>query len=317
VGQAAIYALARVSATGTLFVVEPETVSLSNLQRYVLTTDADVGASKCELAERALGKTKRIATVPIEAEWGVDHAQITGAEVICSAVDSEATRIAIQASLPRAAYNAWTQPDDIGWSRHEQFGEEPCLACLYWPTKQRPSDHENIARALREHELRVLGYLTEKIPVNSPLVRILELAQYPVPNEAAQWLQRSLLDDLAERLGVIPESVSMWNGRLLSELYRDGICGGALVHKQVSEVPADMAVPLAHQSVLAGIMLATQLLVAAEPELRDFRHANIEHRLDLLSGFPQMSQRPRQRTDKCICGDHDFVRRYKAKWSGG
>ena len=47
-------------------------------------------------------------------------------------------RIGIQAGLPLRIYNAFTGPLDLGWSRHERFGDEPCLACLYWPTGTFP-----------------------------------------------------------------------------------------------------------------------------------------------------------------------------------
>lgn len=318
VGQAALYALARISATGVVTVVDPENIALSNLQRYVLTFDADVGMSKCAIAERTMSKA-RIEVVSVPSEWSADLPGVQRAEVICTAVDSEESRIAIQAALPRRVYNAWTQPGDIGWSRHEQFGTDPCLACLYWPTHPRPSYHELIARALQQHELRVLAYLTFKLPVDVPLnpAQILKLPQMPIPPGAELWTEHSLLDDVAATLGVEAQEVAKWKGRRLADLYHDGICGGALMANRKGDVSNDVAVPLAHQSVLAGIMLATQLVVAAHPELARFRNEAIEARLDLLAGFPQLSARPRQRTPNCICTDPDFVERYRAKWPWG
>lgn len=315
VGQAAIYTLARVSATGTLTVVDPEVISESNLQRYVLATDADVGASKCALAQRALAKS-RLDVVAVEAEWNIGLPETKNAQVVCAAVDSAETRIALQASLPARVYNAWTQPQDIGWSRHERFSDKPCLACLYWPTGSRPSYHELVARSIKQHELRVLAYVLNKIPINVPL----QSAQIPrvdgrePPAESQQWMRRSLLEDVVAALGVEPGSLAQWRGRLLPDLYRDGICGGALIRSQRADVPTEMAVPLAHQSVLAGIMLAAQLVIAARPELLAHRSDAIESRLDLLSGFPQVVGRPRQRSANCLCADQDFVRAYMRKW---
>ena len=316
VGQAAVYALARVSARGTLVVVDPETITSSNLQRYVLATDRDIGRSKCSIIERAFAKTKQIATVSVESSWHFDHPELQDAAIVCAAVDSEGVRIALQAGLPLRAYNAWTQPADIGWSRHEQFGVEPCLACLYWPTRARPNYHENVARSTRQHELRVLAYLSARIPVDIPLQvdQIPKLPQYPIPPEANEWTQRSFLDDVITGLGVDPQEVPSWKGKLLPELYREGICAGALIRRQATEVPTEMAVPLAHQSVLAGIMLITQLLVGAHAELREHRNIAMENRLDLLSGFPQLSARPRQKTPGCLCSDEDFTNAYSAKW---
>ncbi len=315
VGQAAIYALARVSATGSITVVDPEAITLSNLQRYILTLDSDEGASKCAIAERALVGT-RLECVRVEGEWSIDLLETESADVICAAVDTEDARIGLQASLPRRVYNAWTQPADIGWSRHERFGVDPCTACLYWPTGSRPSYHELVARALRQHELRVLAHLSFRVPVDVPLQpgQIPQLADIPAPPDAPSWLARSLLDDVAAGLGIDSVNLISWRGRSIQDLYSEGICGGALIRTQTGDIPTEMAVPLAHQSVLAGIMLATQLLVAAHPELIPYRSKGIEARLDLLAPFPQIAVRPRQRTPGCICGDSDFVNRYRAKW---
>lgn len=315
IGQAAAYALSRVSVTGTIVIVDAESVSLSNLQRYLLTTDSDVGIGKTELVARAL-KNTRLETITVPSEWNTDFAETRAAEVICAAVDSESVRIELQAGLPRRIYNAWTQPADIGWSRHEYFGAEPCTACLYWPTGQRPSYHEQVARALRQHELRILAYLIHNLPVDMPLpaTQVPRIQQYPLPEEAANWSQRSLLADVALTLEKDVEELAVWKGQHLSALYRDGICAGAIVRNQAAEVPAEMAVPLAHQSALAGIMLALQLIAAARPELREHRSRATESRLDLMSGFPQISSRPRQKSPHCICSDPDFVTHYESKW---
>lgn len=315
IGQAAVYALARVSATGILTVVDPEAVTESNLQRYILSTDADVGVSKCDLVERALATT-RLEVVKCEAEWSVDATECAGAQVVCAAVDTAALRIALQASVPERLYNAWTQPEDIGWSRHEHFGVDPCLACLYWPTGQRPSYHEQVARALRQDPVRVLGYALHKVPVDTPLLagQIPRIGGAEAPPASREWMVRTLLDDLARSLGVEASDLAIWRGKPISELYREGVCGGALIRSELTEVPVEMTVPLAHQSVFAGIMLASQLIFAARPELTAHRSPMVEARLDLLVGFPQLAPRPRQRTAACICEDPDFMAKYRQKW---
>ena len=234
----------------------------------------------------------------------------------CVAVDTEARRIAIQAGLPRMIYNAWTQPADLGWSRHELFGTEPCLACLYWPTRPRPSQHELIARALKQAELRVLAYLTHRLPVDQALKaeQIPRIAVLPVPPDSGKWVERSLLADVVESLGIADGGVEQWKGKELSDLYREGVCGGALVRSQTRSVSNDVAVPLAHQSVLAGMMLAAQLLISRSPDLRRHRATEAEARLDVLAGLPQVPVRPRKRSAGCICADTDFLERYKSKW---
>lgn len=315
IGQAVVYALARVSATGQVIVVDPENVTESNLQRYVLSLDEDVGRSKCEIVERALAKS-RLEVVPVGAPWSLDIEEVKNAQVVCVAVDTASLRIEIQAALPARLYNAWTQPGDLGWSRHEQFSVQPCLACLYWPTRPKPSYHELIAAAIKQHELRVLAYLVHKLAVDVPLrnVQIPRIVGVALPADSGEWTERSLLADMARDLEIPEVEHDRWRGRLLPDLYSEGVCGGALVSARVADVPTEMAVPLAHQSVLAGIMLATQLVVAARPELTMHRSETIESRLNLLSGFPQVAQRPRQPTPNCLCSDPDLGRRFIVKW---
>jgi hypothetical protein len=315
VGEAMVSALSAVKVTGTLVVLDPEVITTANLQRYVLASDADVGLAKISLIERALTGTG-IRVLTKQLPWDIGLFAQHQLSTVCAAVDSAELRIAIQASLPRRVYNAWTQPADIGWSRHEAFGDDPCLACLYWPTRTRPSYDELIAAALKEHQLRVLTYLTLNLPVDTVLVpgQIPQIAPLPAPPESTQWFERSILQDVATRFALNGEDVHAWHGRQLSDLYHEGVCAGSLVRHQSSAVSQEVAVPLAHQSALAGIMLATQLLVASSPELAPFRHKAVEARLNLLAGFPQMSARPRSRTPQCLCSDPVFLRRYSAKW---
>lgn len=314
IGQAALYTLARLGARGTIVIVDPESITLSNLQRYVLTLDADVGVSKCAVAARAL-QGSQLNTVRVEKLWGQDDASAS-LECVCTAVDSAESRIAIQASLPRRIYNAWTQADDLGWSRHEQFGVAPCLACLYWPTRARPHYYELIASALRQDPLRVLSYLVPRIAADVPLRKELVpvLQNMPIPAAASEWYERSILEDVATARSLSIEALAAWRGRPLTELYHEGICGGALVRHEADIASTDVAVPLAHQSVLAGIMLATQVVVASVPELAEWRPAMTEGRLDLLAPMPQMPARPRQRTPGCLCSDPDFLERFDAMW---
>jgi hypothetical protein len=316
IGQAAIYALARSGARGTLVVVDPEDLALSNLQRYVLATDADVGRQKCALAERAL-ENSGLTAERVSAKWGDDPRTVTGVRAVMVAVDSREMRIAIQASLPRTAYNAWTQPQDLGWSRHERFGEDPCLACLYWPAAATPHQHELIARSLQQPPLRVLAYLTHGLSVDVPLKQehIPILAGQPAPEGTAAWLARSLLDDIGHELGVGASELAPWKGRPVSDLYHEGICGGAFMQSRVGDVPGDAVVPLAHQSALAGVMLAAEVLIAHAPSLATVRTPFVEGRVDVLGGVPQDVGRPRQRTLGCICSDSDFRTRYQELWS--
>ena len=55
VGNSAAWALARTPFTGQIFLVDPEVVELSNIQRYVLCTRSDEGGAKVEIVGQQFG----------------------------------------------------------------------------------------------------------------------------------------------------------------------------------------------------------------------------------------------------------------------
>lgn len=313
IGQAAAKTLAAAGARGTMVAIDHDKVALSNLQRYVLTRDGDVGAVKVDLLRERLAKSG-VEVVPAQTEW---HAGLVEEQLpTLVALDSPEARIGAQASLPGPIYNAWTQPADVGWSRHERFGDEPCLACLYWPEHERPSRHEQIAAAFRQHPLRVLSYLVHRaIPIGQPLPAggIPVIPGFEAPSDAERWLTTPLVDDIAAAAEIDVAELAGWRDRPLADVYQDGICGGALLHLNVGETSREVLVPLAHQSALAGVMLATEFLVAQLPELRAVRADAVEGRYDVLAGLPQLLARPRARTPRCICGDAVFRDVYRGK----
>src|ERR1044072_3998855 len=70
VGNGAVWALARVpELSGVLHLIDHETVELSNLQRYVLTTQGDVDGHKALLAPRQFAGTK-VEALPHRQKWG-------------------------------------------------------------------------------------------------------------------------------------------------------------------------------------------------------------------------------------------------------
>lgn len=182
--------------------------------------------------------------------------------------------------------------------------------------RARPSQHQLIALAVHEHEARVLGYLTSNVPVDAPLTQehLRNLANTPLPPGADKWTARAILDDIAQQLGMDASVRVRWRGKQLSDLYCEGICGGAIVSTAIGQVSQDVIVPVAHQSALAGIMLASSLLIGSIPELTAYRPRRPEARLDVLAPLPQVAVRPRQKTPGCICSDADFIKRYHEKW---
>jgi hypothetical protein len=313
IGQAAAAVLATLPATGTLVAVDHDTVDLGNLQRYVLTHDDDTGKDKPGFIERVFQATG-IAVEPVPARWGDNEAAGPGARTVLVALDSEPDRIGVQASLPREVYNAWTQQDDIGCSRHERFGTDPCLACLYWPRGKRMNRSERMAHELGEHELRVLSYLAGDVAAGSPLRRdqVLSTLRLQPPPEAKEWTERSILDDLAAHAGVEPDVLEAYRGLTIDFLYRDGVCGELLRLERDEPV----SVPLAHQSALAGALLAIGFFVARSPALAAHRPVLTEARYNVLVDNPQTLPLPSSRRHRCLCDDSDFTEAYAERWQG-
>jgi hypothetical protein len=295
IGNAVIWALSRAQVKGTIHVVDHERIELSNLQRYVLALRRDDNAVKVDLAA-AVPRKKTMTITPhaitfadFVATHGYQHA------VVAVSVDTARDRVAVQASLPRIALNGWTQPGDLGVSVHPHFGRaaEACVGCLYLPDGEAPNEDEIVANALR-------------IPERLREVRDLLDSRAP--------LQRPLLEAIAGALGRPIELLLPFEGRAIRELYVRGVCGGAVIPLGQAGTPAqDVHVPLAHQSALAGVLLAAQLVrvaIGLAPATATVTTINV---MDELSEYLTL---PRQRRvdRRCICGDPDFVDAFEAKW---
>ena len=293
VGQAVTWALARSDARGHLELVDDETIQLDNMQRYILTAVLDEGTSKTGLAAKFLDG--RFHVQEHELKWSefVACRGYAWERVVC-AVDSASARREVQASLPRRVFNAWTQPGDLGVSRH-LFGHGACLACLYMPRAPKLNEDAIIANALG-------------IPEAPSLMRVRELL---FRNDGTPDDLLSLI--AARRPEVDRAALMSFSGRPLRELYREGFCGGAVLPIGLAGTPqADVHVPVAHQSALAGVLAAAALTADA----LGFRPSRTDSlRVDLLRPLPRgICFQPIGAETGCLCQDHDYQKRYLAKW---
>lgn len=297
VGNAAVFALSRFThATGSLVLVDHETIELSNLQRYVLAERSDDQRSKVELASAAFAKQQsgiEIATHTLDwASYANRYGY--GWERLLVALDSSRDRRAVQASLPRWIANAWTQPGDLGVSVHP-WNTGACLSCLYLPAGTTPSEDKLIAEALGiarpERELQI---------------RQLLHANAPPPLE--------LLQEVAERLAVPLDVLEPFRERPLRELYSEGICGGAVLPlDRVGSPRQHVHVPLAHQSALAGILLASRFVAHA---LGRAAAQTSVTRINLLAPITEFVTQPAQKDPRgiCICQDLIYEEAYALKY---
>ena len=296
VGNSAAWALARTPLIGQVYLVDPEVVELSNLQRYVLGERSDEDGTKVEIAGR--GFVGSLRAVPYQGTWAsflMAHGY--NWERVLVALDSAHDRRAVQGSLPRWIANAWTQVGDLGVSSHSFLGQDACLACLYLPIQESKSEDQIIAEGL-------------KVPHFQDHVRLLL--------GSGQAIGKELCDAVAAGWGIPAETLQPYVGRSIRELWAEGICGGGVIPLgEAGAAPRELQVPLAFQSALAGILLAAETV---RDVLTDgAQRRTLVRRLDILRPLGDPSPQPALKagTGTCICEDPDFISAYRTKYGVG
>lgn len=294
IGNSVVWALSRsVGISGTLHLVDPEAIELSNLQRYVLPGQREVDRQKTIVGKEAFGRGKlEVTAFPMSfARYVADQGHRPIARVAV-ALDSATDRVAVQSALPRRAHNAWTQPGDLGVSRHDFLGPEACLACLYMPQVARPNHDQLIAAALAwptdPDSLRVLReMLASGQPVGETFVR-----------------------QVAANLGIVPDTLLALADQPLESFYVKAVCGGLTLDAGAGRPPIEA--PLAFQSALAGIMLAADLIVEVAGLRASLPTKTV---VDVLRPVGsrlnvRMLKPPADAPAPCICADEDFTKAY-------
>jgi hypothetical protein len=291
IGNAALWALDQSGVRGSFHVVDPQTIESSNLQRYVLATQRDIGRPKVEVAARSV---QSLTLVAHERSWAeFVSTKGYGWRKVLLALDSARDRRSAQASLPSRTANAWTQIGDLGVSIHD-FLQGACVCCLYLPEGATPNQDQVVATALA-------------VPEKVAQIRDLLYRAEAVPDD--------LLQLIADRLGLNSDALEGFRGRPIRNLYVEGICGGGLVPLG-SRVPgSDMQVPLAHQSALAGILLAAAWVALSRTDTG----GSWVSRIDVMHPLGEIRRQPLQKDPRglCICQDADYVSAYQKKWPEG
>ena len=128
---AALYLAA--AGVGVLGLVDPDTVSLSNLQRQVLYSTADIGRDKVDAAARALHQLNphvEVEAHPVRLTQDNADAIVAGYDLVLDGTDDFATRFAVSDACVRAdtplvsgAIGRWTGQVGV-------FEGKPCYRCL-------------------------------------------------------------------------------------------------------------------------------------------------------------------------------------------
>jgi hypothetical protein len=296
IGNAVLWCLARVPIQGEIHLVDHQRVDLFNLQRYILAPQDSVGREKVLLgAEQFSGPMQAVPHQQSWAEFVGDHAYAWDRVLV--ALDTPRDRRLLQGSLPRWIANGWTQVGELGLSTHRApDANAPCLACLYLARGSQPNEDEQVTSAL--------GLAAD--PSHLMTIRDLLYRGAPPPE--------TVLREVATAKSIAWDVLVPYLTRPLRDLYVDGVCGGGVLPLgSQGPTAGELQVPLAHQSALAGVLVASAYALDVAGVQRDGRQLV---RLDLMRRFPPEPTReyPKDERAICICASADAVAAYRAKY---
>jgi hypothetical protein len=292
VGHGVLWALGRSPLAGRLQLVDPETVELSNLQRYVLGQRSDDRHPKTEIAKSALATTG-LEPVSHPSTWAEFVAR-DGYDwpLVLVGLDSARDRRAVQAALPGWVANAWTQPGDLGVSVRSRFGGEgACVSCLYLPSGPAPNEDELVAKALgvpnRQQQIRDL--LHHGSPVPADLLEAISTG-LDVPIQALRGSRDMASESCTSRGSAVAPLLdwSGWDARSKRSMYRSP------TSPRLQECFSRAAGPS-----------CTWRRPRTDPDHPDRRPSALSSHLT----------QPAKASDaRCICRDPDYVAVFEAKW---
>lgn len=296
VGNGFLWALSRLKCKGEFHLVDAEPLELSNLQRYAMAAPSDEGKFKSDLGKTWLSGGK-LSVHSHKATWE-DYVMERGDwqfERVAVAVDNAATRIHIQAALPKSVFNSWTQVGEVGLSRHTFLGDAACLACLYIPKSKTLNFDDIVLKALR-------------LPEDAP-----NLMEVRTRLDTGQTTERAFLERVSTAANISIDRLLPFEGKPLRNFYVEAICGGAVLEFGSGGKHNRADVPMAFQSALAGILLAADV-VADVALLRPMLPTITQ--IDLLRTLPSIVSTPQRKhaDSRCICDDPDFVHQYQLKY---
>lgn len=296
IGNAVLWTLGHCpSLKGNIDLIDHQDIDLSNLQRYVLATEADIAKQKVHVAKQYLKNSKlSITEKPYTWQEYIQQKEHKELNRIALCVDSAKDRIIVQSSLPKKIFNAWTQPGSLGVSRHYNFLKDPCICCLYMPDEKKKSYSELIAESfgLMPQERLLRSYIATQKPVD-----------------------RIILDLISESKGIPIEDLLPFEGKYMEVFYSEVVCGGVLMKlENKSESIPQIEVPSAFESALAGILLAAEIIIdAGNIERETIPTLSRFHLLKSLN-YPVLEVQTKHHSGRCICQDQIFKEVYIEKW---
>ena len=293
IGNAVLWTLLQLNElSGFINLIDDQDVSLTNLQRYALMSQKHVDKSKVVELKKMFDHFPNLSVNLFPHKWQsvIGSLLPKDLELLMVALDSKEERLLIQAALPKKIINAWTSQQDIGVSRHFNFSDSVCLSCLYLPKQKQKSESVKIAESLKLPEHLVRSYIANSIPVDDAFIFL-----------------------VAQSLNVDINQLRPYIGKPVQIFFSEGICGERIISSGSGS--QDLEVPLAHESILAGILAAAEIVIESV-QLRDYEIEPLT-KINLLMPIHKFLQEEegKNAASRCICTDPVFVNRFKEKWS--
>lgn len=133
------------AGVGTIRIVDPDVVSLSNLQRQILFADSDIGQPKAEVAAQAAQRINpHVKPIAINRAIDVDNAALLlrDADVVIDGCDNFATRLIVAEAatrnhIPLVSAAVGSFEGQIATYRGWE-ADQPCYGCLVGDDPERP-----------------------------------------------------------------------------------------------------------------------------------------------------------------------------------
>lgn len=304
IGNGVVWSLSKISnLQGKLALVDGEEISKSNLQRYVLFTEANENKDKVKIAKNFFHQTN-LKVTPFKGEWKdyVKKRENWNIDCVAVSIDNEKGRIGVQSSLPHIIFNAFTEAESIGISKHLDFVNEPCLACYYIPNSKRKNRTEEVAEncGISDKVDLIKDYYNYNANVDDVLVN----------------KNLSLLQEISIAKNISIEKLNIYNGKKIDEFYSDYICGGTVLklNKTNNEIN-DVDAPLAFQSAIAGLLLASEVVkYHMQLKQKQCNRLDFYHLSPITDLNPYLRDINKNATGNCLCNDEYYTDRYKEKW---
>ena len=277
---------------GKIKLVDHDHLEPSNEQRYIHAFEELRGRSKSELMGTYLASDNTTCTpitIPIKYEDYINLSNEFFNKEVIVMVDTIQTRLNVQAGLPKILWNAWTDVAKgslrYGIGHHCIDGEYECLGCAYYPTGSSPTemDMNVIMTGLSQEEIK------QKLAPG-----------YIVSREDIQRISQS------KRIPI--QKLSPNIGKPFQNLLH-GDCG-VFTHRIHGQ---DVVAPAPHVPTLAGIILASQVIL---------RKLNIPKESKLIESASYESLHiPNsdcitnlKKHPNCFCNDQEYKQAYAKKW---